>query len=109
MVDLTKAEQKVLELEAFFSELVSNSDNQDTSSTGAGVEYGLDCVLSMKKALASYGKKPANKHLKSIYYGFTAVVRGVESFNNYDLEKQFRELTKGTYAIQEELEQAIKW
>ena len=109
MVDLTKTEDKISELETFFSELVSNPDNVNTTSTGAGIEYGLECALGMKKALSSYKKKPTNKDLKNIYYGFTAISRGVESFVDYDLEMRFRDVCKGTYSIQEDLEKHIKW
>lgn len=109
MVDIMKIEQKVLELENFFSGLIYNSNHQDVSCTGAGVEYGLSCISCMKNAMVAYKKKPANKQLKIIYYGFTAIVRGIERFNNSDLEKQFEEITKETYMIQEELEHVIRW
>jgi hypothetical protein len=109
MVDMINLEKKIEELEAFFFEVDSNPNNIDTTSTGAGVEYGLDCVAIMKKALISYKKKPANKHLKSLFYGFTAISRGVESFKDYDLEIRFREVFKGVYSLQENLQQNIKW
>lgn len=109
MVDMLKIEKKIAELEFFFKEVVSNPNNIDTTSSGAGAEYGLDCIVNMKKALTSYKKKPANKDLKSVYYGFTAISRGVESFNDYDLEMRFREVFKGVYSIQEDLQQNIKW
>ena len=109
MVDLTRPEKKIEELEAFFKEVVSNPSNIDTTSSGAGAKYGLDCIVSMKKALASYRKKPANKHLKSVFFGFTAITRGVESFNNYDLEMRFREVSKDIYSIQENLLKKVKW
>ena len=109
MVDLAKHEKKIQELEAFFTEIISNPNNLNTSSSGAGAEYGLECILGMKKAIQSYKEKPSNKHLKSIFYGFTAISRGVESFVDYDLEMRFREVSKGTYSLQEDLKPHIKW
>ena len=109
MVNIARIKNKIVELEAFFKEVVTNEENIDSSSFGAGAQYGLDCLDKMKKSLAAYQEKPANKPLKNIFFGFTAVTRGVEGFNNYDLEKRFREVSKGIYTIQEELQQKIKW
>lgn len=109
MVNIVKIEKKIEEIEVFFQEVVSNPNNIDTTSSGAGAEYGLDCIVNMKKALTSYKKSPSNMHLKTVYYGFTAISRGVESFNDYDLEMRFREVLKGVYSLQEDLQQSIKW
>jgi hypothetical protein len=109
MVDLAKDEKKIEELETFFTEVISNPNNLKTTSSGAGAEYGLECILPIKKAIQFYKKKPSNKYLKSIFFGFTAISIGVESFVDYDLEIRFREVSKGTYILQEDLKPHIKW
>ena len=109
MVDLADHEKKINELEVFFSEIVSNLNNLNTASSGAGAEYGLECALIMKRAVQAYKKKPENKHLKSIFLGYTAISRGVESFVDYNLEMRFREVSEGNYFLQKELESNIKW
>ncbi|BDC98835.1 hypothetical protein [Persicobacter psychrovividus] len=109
MVDLAMHEKKVQELERFFIETISNPNNLNTTSSGAGAEYGLECVLGIKKAIHSYNEKSSNKQLKNIFYGFTAISRGVESFVDYDLENSFRKVSKGIYSLQEDLKIHIKW
>ena len=109
MEDLEKIEHKLLELESFFEEVLNNPSNMDNSSYGAGADYGLKSVKNMKSTIEKYKKKPQNKLLKQLDAGFTSVTRGVEGFNDYDLDRRFRETCKGIYWIKEDLEKHIKW
>ena len=109
MVDIVRIQNKMDELETFFKEVVTNVEKIDNTSFGAGAQYGLNCIEKMKKSMSAYQKKPANKLLKDIFFGFIAITRGVEGFNDYNLENRFREVSKGIYAMQEELQQNIKW
>lgn len=109
MVDFEKIENKLLKLEFFFLEVINSSSKTDTSSYGAGASYGLKVVRNMKDILNKYKKKPQNKLLKQLYSSFTSVTRGVEGFNDYNLNEKFREVCKGIYQIQEDLNTYIKW
>ena len=86
-----------------------NPSNLNTSTSGVDVDYGLECISGMKKAMLTFKEKPNNNSLKIIYTGFNAISRGIESFTDYDLEMKFRESMEGIYQIQEELNRSIKW
>lgn len=109
MVDLVRIQNKIEELETFLKDVVTNAEKIDNSSFGAGAQYGLNCIEKMKKSMIAYQKKPTNKLLKDIFFGFTAITRGVEGFNDYNLEKRFREVSIGIYEMREELQRNIKW
>ena len=109
MVDLERIEQKILELESFLETVIKNPSNKDNSSYGAGADYGLKSVKNMKSTVEKYRKSSQNKLLKQLDAGFTSVSRGVEGFNDYDLDQEFRDICVGIYFIKEDLEQHIKW
>lgn len=109
MVDIEQIEKKLSELELFFEETIKNPFGIDNTSYGAGAEYGLKSVKSMRLTIGKYGKKPQNKLLKQLHAGFTSVTRGVEGFNDYELDQKFRKTRDGIYHIKEDLEQHIKW
>lgn len=109
MVDIERIVQKLVELELFFEEAIENPSNADNSSYGAGADYGLNSIKNMKSAVEKYRKSPQNKFLKQLDAGFTSVSRGVEGFNNYELDQRFRKTCVGIYQIKEDLEQHIKW
>jgi hypothetical protein len=109
MVNIDGIENKLLELESFFEKVINSSPGFDDSSYGAGASYGLKSVRNMKDILTKYKKKPQNKLLKYLYTGFTAVTRGVEGFNNHDLNEKFNKTCDGIYEISQEINAHIKW
>lgn len=109
MIDLQRVEKKLLEFEAFFELVLKNPMQIDNTSYGAGSDYGLKSIKNMKGILKEYREKPQNKYLKQLFAGFTSVSRGVEGFNEYHLNEQFREVCKGVYQIQEDLNSHISW
>jgi hypothetical protein len=109
MVNLERIERKLLELESFFEEVIKNPSNVDNTSYGAGADYGLKSVKNMKSTVEKYRKNPQNKLLKQLDAGFTSVSRGVEGFNDYELDKKFRGICREIYWIKEDLEKHIKW
>ena len=109
MVDIKKLEDKVLELESFFQNLRDYSSSDDISTYGADVDYGKKSIASMKNNISKYKANKDKKLLKGIYLLFTSITRGVEGFNDYDLDQKFRKTCEGIYHIKEDLEQHIKW
>ncbi|MCM4150593.1 hypothetical protein DHD05_03230 [Arenibacter sp. N53] len=103
MVNLKRIENKLLELECFFEYTLDNTSQIDISSYGAGASYGLNTIRNMKITLNKYMEKPQNKLLKLLDNGFNSVTRGVEGFNNDNLNENFREVSIGIYEIREEL------
>ena len=108
MVDLEKIDSKLLELEFFFKEVINNFENIDNSSYGAGADYGLNSVKNMQILLDKYKINPKKMFLKQLNAGFTSVTRGVEGFNNYNLNEKFREACKGINEIKQNIDENSK-
>lgn len=109
MVDIKSVENKILELDSFFQNLSDYSSNDDISTYGADIEYGKKSIASMKSNVTKFKINNDKKLLKGIYLLFTSITRGVEGFNNYQLDQKFREVCEGIYFIKEDLEKHIKW
>ena len=54
-------------------------------------------------------KNPRNIYLKQIHSGLSSVTRGVEGFDDRNVDKKFSEVCTGLYDIVTELEKLIKW
>ena len=108
MVDIERIEQKLSELESFFKEVIKSPSDIDNTSYGAGADYGLKSVKNMRLAVEKYRKNPQNKFLMQLDAGFTSVSRGVEGFNDYKLNQNFRQTCEGIYQIKEDIEKHIK-
>ena len=106
MVDLSKIEDKLIELKQFFSRVKEESKNEVDVDKAT---YGLSKVEFIRTTLDKYKKKPQNKLLKQIDAGFVSVTRGVEYFNDFYTNEKFMEACKGIYYIREDLESNIKW
>ena len=109
MVNIKNLEDKVFELESFFQNLKDYSSSGDISTYGADIDYGKKSIVSMKINISKYKVNKDKKLLKGIYLLFTSITRGIEGFNDYDLDQKFRKTCEGIYQIKEDLEQHIKW
>jgi hypothetical protein len=106
MVDFNRIQNKITQLEEFFSRIKDSSLNSvDVESAS----YGLSKVKFIKNALEKYHEKNQSKLLREIYSAFTSITRGVEYFKDYDANLAFNELCGGIYQIQEDIKANTKW
>ena len=106
MVNTGLIRQKLINLSEFYKEV------QDSSKEGWDLEKAQYAQKETQVLINLIDKNPGglkNKDLKRLHSGFMNLTRGVECFMDYEIEKKHREVSKGIYDIQQDLEANIKW
>lgn len=89
----------------FFEEIISRSEIIGDINRA---EYGLKEAREIKKILDN-NSILSNLHLKKIHSQFSNMTRGVEYFDEYEMEKRRRLLGSEILLAKMDLEKHIKW
>lgn len=105
MVDRARLFDTTSNYMTLFEEIISKSEIIGDVNRAA---YGLKEAREIQYLLNN-NPTLSNRQLKQIHSQLTNMTRGVEYFDDYEMEKKRRELGSEIHFIKKDLEKHIKW
>lgn len=105
MVDQKRLSGVISHFVTLFEEIISKSEIKGDVDRA---KYGLKEAREIQN-LFDNNPYVSNSQLKQIHSKLTNMTRGVEYFDQYEMEKRRRELGNEIYFVKKDIEKKIKW